>query len=187
MLGTGVQGKGVLALARELLESIDLDREFSPTMPELRQINGMGFAKAAKIVAMLEFGKRFWGAAGQHVRSPVEAYELVRHWADRKREVFLALTMNGAHEVLGVHTITSGLVNRTLVHPREFFADAITDRAVGVVAAHNHPSGCVNPSEEDDNITQNLAEASSILGITLVDHIIFSETGFYSYHQSGKL
>jgi DNA repair protein RadC len=87
--------------------------------------------------------------------------------------------------VLGNRTITVGLLNHSLVHPREVFADAITDRAASVICVHNHPSGSLEPSSQDIAITQQLKEAGALVGIPLIDHIIVSRAGHLSMRERG--
>jgi DNA repair protein RadC len=135
---------------------------------------------------MLEFGRRKW-AVSQRIRQPADIYSLIRHYADRRQERFICLSLNGAHEVLAIRIVTVGLVNRTIVHPREVFADTILDRAASVIVAHNHPSGDLHPSGEDDEITSRLRAAAEILGLNFLDHLIFSEAAWFSYRQSGRL
>ncbi|GHV09849.1 DNA repair protein RadC [Spirochaetia bacterium] len=186
LLNTGIKGKNVTVLARELLERLDQDKAIPP-VDELARIGGMGESKASAVVAMLEFGRRRWGSTGQRIRHPSDIYSIIRHHADRKQERFLCLSLNGAHEVLEVRIITTGLVNRTIVHPREVLADAVTDRAAAVIVAHNHPSGKLTPSPEDDEITSRLKSAADILGIHFLDHLIFTAAVWFSYRQSGRL
>jgi DNA repair protein RadC len=112
---------------------------------------------------------------------------LIRHFADRKQEHFLRVTINGANEVLNVRVISIGLLDRTPVHPREVFADAITDRASGIILAHNHPEGGVEPSEADADVTRRIKQAGEIVGIHLLDHIIFNPTTYFSFLEAGKL
>ncbi|ADY14174.1 JAB domain-containing protein [Sphaerochaeta globosa] len=95
-------------------------------------------------------------------------------------EHFFSITLNGAHQVVDVHAITKGLVNRTLVHPREVFRPVILDNATAIVIAHNHPSGNLEPSMEDKDITMRLRQAGDILGIKVLDHLIFSPNGYHS-------
>jgi DNA repair protein RadC len=185
LLNTGIKGKQVCELARELLELLDKNREIPP-IAELSQLSGMGDSKACAIAAMLEFGRRRWGSTGSRVKYPEEIYALVRHYADRKQERFISISLNGAHEVLAVRVVTIGLVNRTIVHPREVFADLIQDRAAAFAVAHNHPSGQLSPSAEDNEITSRLLKASAILGLHFLDHIIFSETAWWSCRQNGQ-
>ncbi|MCL1931644.1 MAG: DNA repair protein RadC [Treponema sp.] len=186
LLNTGIKGKNVSELARDLLGLLDRSREIPP-ITELSKLAGMGDTKACAVAAMLEFGRRHWGATGSTVKYPEEIFSLVRHNADRKQERFISLSLNGAHEVLAVRVVTVGLVNRTIVHPREVFADLIQDRAAAFAVAHNHPSGKITPSPEDDEITSRLLRASEILGLHFLDHIIFSETAWWSYRQNGRL
>ena len=186
LLNTGIKGKNVSELANDLLGLLDRNRDIPP-VAELSKLAGMGNTKACAVVAMLEFGRRHWGATGSVVKYPEEIFSLVRHNADRKQERFISLSLNGAHEVLAVRVVTIGLVNRTIVHPREVFADLIQDRAAAFAVAHNHPSGKITPSPEDDEITSRLLRASEILGLHFLDHIIFSDTAWWSYRQNGRL
>ncbi|MDR1420624.1 MAG: DNA repair protein RadC [Treponema sp.] len=186
LLNTGTRGKNVVRLAADLLKRLDGNRNI-PTMGELTRLTGLGKSKAGAVIAMLEFGRRRWGTAGIKIKRPEDIYALVRHYADRKQERFLCISFNGAHEVLAVRVITIGLVNRTIIHPREVYAEAITDHAVAVAVAHNHPSGQLVPSQEDDEVTSRLKAAGVILGINFLDHIIFSHVSYFSYRQDGRM
>jgi DNA repair protein RadC len=186
LLNTGIKGKNVSELAGDLLNLLDQSNEIPP-VEEISRLSGMGRSKACAVAAMPEFGRRRWGNSGVSVKQPEDIFLLVRHHADRKQERFLSLSLNGAHEVMSVRVVTVGLVNRTIVHPREVFADLIQDRAAAFVVAHNHPSGRLTPSPEDDEITNRLLKASEILGLHFLDHLIFSETAWWSYRQSGRL
>ena len=183
LINTGIKGRNVTEMAADLLKLLDQNREIPPVQ-ELSKLSGMGNSKACAVAAMLEFGKRRWGATGSTIKYPEEIFSLVRHNADRKQERFISLSLNGAHEILAVRVVTIGLVNRTIVHPREVFADLIQDRAAAFAVAHNHPSGRLTPSPEDDEITERLLKASEILGLHFLDHLIFSETAWWSYRHS---
>jgi len=183
VLVSGIQGKNVSVLAEELLAKLDSEKNI-PTVKELCRLTGLGESKACAVAAMLEFGRRKW-ASGQRIRHPSDIYNLIRHHADRRQERLLCLSLNGANEVLAVRIVTIGLVNRTIVHPREVFADPILDRASAIIVAHNHPSGNLRPSEEDFQITFKLKKAADILGIHFLDHLIFSELGYFSFKKEG--
>jgi DNA repair protein RadC len=185
-LNTGIRGKNVSALAKELLEMINRSKGILP-VKEFSRLSGVGVAKACAVAAMLEFGRRRWGASGTRIRHPGDIHGVLRYHADRKQERFLCLSLNGAHEIIAVRIVSLGLVNRTIVHPREVFADPIIDRAAAVIVAHNHPSGNVEPSEEDDAITGRLKASAEILGLNFLDHLIFTETAWFSYRQSGRM
>jgi DNA repair protein RadC len=186
VLNTGIRGKDVIALAGELLELLDRHKGI-PAIQDLSALGGMGQSKACAVAAMLEFGRRRWGLTGTRVRQPQDIYALLQHHADRKQERFLCLSLNGAHEVLALRIVSIGLLNRTIVHPREVFADPIIDRAAAVIVAHNHPSGHLKPSPEDDEITVRLMAAAELLGLNFLDHLIFSAAAWYSYRQSGRM
>jgi DNA repair protein RadC len=186
LLNTGIRGKNVVTLAGELQELLDRHKEI-PSIQDLSALDGMGVSKACAVAAMLEFGRRRWGAAGTRIRRPQDIYAILRHHADRKQERFLCLSLNGAHEVLALRIVSIGLVNRTIVHPREVFADPIIDRAAAVIVAHNHPSGQLKPSPEDDEITARLMAAADLLGLHFLDHLIFTDTAWYSYRQDERI
>jgi DNA repair protein RadC len=186
LLNTGIKGKNVSVLAAELLKRLETNKGI-PSVKELVRVTGLGKAKAGVIVAMLEYGRRNWGMTGSKIKHPSDVFAIVRHYANRKQERFICLSLNSAHEVLAVRIITIGLVNRTLIHPREVFADPLSDRATGICVCHNHPSGELKPSGEDDEVTMSLEKAAAVLGIRFLDHIIFSETGYYSYRQADRL
>lgn len=109
-----------------------------------------------------------------------------RHFR-RKQEYFLVFTLNGAGEVLHKRIVTIGLLNHSLVHPREVFADAIADRAASVILVHNHPSGTLEPSSQDVAITRQLVEAGTLLGIQVLDHIIVARDGFVTMKGRGLM
>ena len=117
---------------------------------------------------------------------PDEVYQLVKRYANKKQEQLILLTLNGAHNVISVSIISIGLVNKTIVHPREIFCKAISDRAEGIIICHNHPSGQIIPSEEDKEVTRTIYKAGKIIGIPLLDHIIFSRNGFISQREEGN-
>ncbi|MDR0404046.1 MAG: DNA repair protein RadC [Treponema sp.] len=186
LLNTGIQGKNVTVLAAELVDLLDRGKTV-PSAKELAGLSGLGEAKACAITAMLEFGRRRWGRHGVCVRTPEDVFSLIRHYGDRRQERFICISLNGAHEALAIRVVTVGLVNRTIVHPREVFSDPLQDRASAVCVAHNHPSGKLVPSEEDDEITFRLREAAGILGLNFLDHLIFSSEDFFSYSRSGLI
>ncbi|MDR3130702.1 MAG: DNA repair protein RadC [Treponema sp.] len=183
VLNSGIKGKSVCALAAELLDILELDKKI-PSIKELRRLAGLGESKVCSILAMLEFGRRRWGPFGVKISRPEDIYTLVRHYADRRQERFISVSLNGAHEVLAVRVVTMGLVNKTLIHPREVFSDVIADRGCGICVCHNHPSGETFPSQEDNEVTAALVKAARILGIKFLDHLVFSEKSYFSYRDS---
>jgi DNA repair protein RadC len=186
LVGSGTKHANVLKVAERLLNVLDQDGSCI-TVDGLRAVEGVGPAKATLVVAALEFVRRRIRPRNMKISFPPDVYPLIRHIADRRREHFLCISLNGANEVIAVRTVSVGLVNRALVHPREVFADPITDRASAVIVAHNHPSGNLVPSQDDLAITRQLKEAGHTLGIKLLDHLIFNHEGYHSLLEKGQL
>ncbi|MBN1664818.1 MAG: DNA repair protein RadC [Deltaproteobacteria bacterium] len=186
LLGSGTKTHDVMTLSSRILKVLD-KTSANPTLKELQAIEGVGPAKATLIAAAFEFARRRIRPEGLKISFPPDVLPLIRHMADRKQEHFLCVSLNGANEVIATRTVSVGLVNKTQVHPREVFADPITDRASAVIVAHNHPTGNLTPSKDDVEITKELKRAGETLGIKLLDHIIFSHKGYYSFLEKNEL
>ena len=117
--------------------------------------------------------------------TPDDAYNLIKRYGNAPKEQFLVITLNGAHEPISVYIAAIGLVNRAIIHPREVFIRAIQDMASAVVICHNHPSGSLKPSSEDGEVTIRMREAGNVIGIPVIDRIIFSKNGFFSMRKEG--
>ncbi len=142
--------------------------------------------KVKRIAAAFELARRRIRPEGLKITFPPDVLPLIRHYADRKQEHFLCLSLNGANEVITSRVVSVGLVNKTQVHPREVFVDPITDRAAAIIVAHNHPAGSVMPSPEDIEVTEQLKAAGETLGIRLLDHIIFNQKEYYSFLEKDE-
>lgn len=123
------------------------------------------------------------------IKNPSDCVALptIRRQSCAETERFTVLTLNGAHEVIRVHVVTKGLVNRTLAHPREVFRPAIKDNAVAIVVVHNHPSGNLIASDDDKELTKRLMDAGEIIGINVLDHVIVSRRGYLSMASAGLI
>lgn len=186
LLGKGTPGMDVMTLASKLARLID-EKGLKVTAEDLSQFEGVGDAKATLILAAIEFARRRIKPEGTRIETPADILPLVRHYADRKQEHFICATVNGANEVINIRVISIGPIDRTQVHPREVFADAVADRASGIIVAHNHPAGSLEPSSADAEITRQLKQAGEVVGITLLDHIIFNRSGYFSFLEAGQL
>ena len=124
---------------------------------------------------------------GSRISSPSDVFPFLRKYGAKRKELFIILLLNGSHEMMREEVISIGIANRTIVHPREIFFPAITHNAVAIIACHNHPSGKLDPSAEDIEITNRLKQASDILGIPLLDHFIISRKGYFSFLEHGLL
>jgi DNA repair protein RadC len=122
----------------------------------------------------------------KRIVSPEDVAKMFRKYSMKRQEYFLVATIIG-ERVVGTHVATIGIANRAIVHSREVFWWAIKDSATRVVVAHNHPSGRLEPSPEDDDITSNLFAAGKIVGITLLDHLIIYGDGYFSYRKAGRI
>ncbi|NNG00793.1 MAG: DNA repair protein RadC [Desulfobacteraceae bacterium] len=186
LLNSGNKSADVMTLAGRLLKAVD-HAGTEVKIDTLTGIDGIGPAKAATITAALEFARRRIRPEGMKIKMPTDVLPLIQHLNDRKQEHFICVSLNGANEVNAVRTVSVGLVNKTQVHPREVFADPITDRATAVIVAHNHPSGSLAPSDDDVAVTRRLTAAGETLGIAVLDHIIFNRRGYYSFSESNRL
>jgi DNA repair protein RadC len=186
ILGKGTQKDDVLSLSQKIVTIIDA-KGLNFTAKDLMDLDGIGEAKATAVSAAFEFVRRRIKPEGLKIKFPADILPLIQHYGDRKQEHFLSVSVNGANEVMSVRVVSMGLVNKAPVHPREVFADIIAERASAVIVAHNHPSGDLTPSAEDMKITKQLKEAAAILGLTVLDHIIFSAKGYYSFAEHNEL
>ncbi len=186
LLGSGVQGKDVRKLAKEIVAL--MDKEFETlTLKRLCEIHGLGVAKASQILASIELSKRYLLTSSQRITSAEEVYAVLKRFATKQQEHFLSITLDGASHIINTRTVFIGTLNQSMVHPREVFADAIADRAAGIIIAHNHPSGTLEASRADIQITRRLQEVSKLVGIELLDHVILAKGGFYSFSEEGLL
>lgn len=186
IIGSGMQGRDVFAVSKDILKLAQTDFN-SITIKKLIDIQGVGIAKAAQIMASIEFAKRLLIKDEIKITSSDDILKMTEDLKNKKQEYFITITLDGAHNLIQKRIVFIGTLNQTLVHPREVFADAITDRAADIVLVHNHPSGSLKPSKEDLAITKKLEEAGKIVGINVMEHIIISKTGYYSFQENNML
>lgn len=193
LLGSGVKGKSALHIAESLLNGVeqDLNRLACLNYRELMRIKGVGEAKAIALIAALELGRRkreaFPGAL-PHIACSRDAYEnLSPMLTNLSQEEFWVLLLNRANKVLAKSRISMGGLSGTLVDPKLVFKTALENKASALVLAHNHPSGNPKPSEADLKLTIKIKNAADLLDITVLDHLIFTDTGYYSMADSGVL
>ena len=180
IIGSGNKQADVTKIARDLQKLLqDKGREL--TFDDLLSIGSLGPAKSTQIMAGFELWRRRFESSEQPViDSPDKAADQLSDIRDKKQEYFVCLTLDGANRLISKRIITIGTLTSSLVHPREVFAEAISDRAASIIVAHNHPSGNLQSSDADIQVTERLKEAGVLLGINLVDHIIVTSKGFVS-------
>jgi DNA repair protein RadC len=185
LLGSGNAQMDVMAMARTFVRHVD-GKGLDVTIDDLK-MPGVGTAKAAKILAAIEFVRRRIKPSETKILETRDILPLVRHFAFQRREHVVAITINGANEVMGMHTVAIGSLDKAPLDPREVFSQAIAEKASGVILAHNHPEGGIQPSEADVEATARIKDASAIVGVPLLDHVIFNRTDYFSFVENGML
>lgn len=186
ILGMGTAGIDVRTMARQVVGLIQEHRE-GLILDHLISVPGMGLAKGAQILSAFELARRHLLKETVKIECAEDLLPLLADITTRSQEHFICISLNGANEVIEQRTVTVGLLDRSQVHPREVFADVIADRAAAVIFAHNHPSGDLQPSEADFKTQDQLVQAAKILGIRVLDHVIVSKKGYYSFQEAGRL
>ena len=201
LLRTGIQGKGVLQMADELLhlkinDSGDAGFDgiaglLHATADDLKRVKGLGPAKRAEIVAVLELARR---AMAQQLseRAAFDSPEAVKHYLQlhlsaKKHEVFAVLFLDAQHRLLGLEELFRGTLTQTSVYPREVVLRALHHHAAAVVLAHNHPSGSVEPSRADEALTQTLKAALGLIDVRVLDHVIVGAGQALSMAERGLM
>src|SRR3990170_4819475 len=150
-------------------------------------ILGIGLAKGAQILSAFELARRHLLKDTVRISVAQDVLPLVADIAGRQQEYFLCISLNGANEVIEKRVVTIGLLDKSPVHPQEVFADVIADREAAVIFAHNHPSGELQPSDADLRLHEQLTEAGKILGLRVLDHVIVTRKGHYSFQEAGLI
>ncbi len=186
ILGTGNRQTPVEKLAEQVLNVLDTSPE-DRRIENLMNISGIGKSQSLKIAAAVELGRRKTHHLGKIINQPQDIIPFVQNYTMESREHFCCVTISGAKEIMNIRVISIGTISRALIHPRELFADAITDRASGIICVHNHPFGFCQPSQADIDSTEAIRKASEIIGISLIDHIIITKNDYFSFREHGLL
>ena len=188
LLGSGIRGKNVRQLSQQIIKKFG-NGFLDVAVDDLKTIDGIGEAKALQIVAAISLVKRYYEDI--HGREVVigslrDVISQTTGLRDRKKEHLVCLYLNARNVLLKKETVSVGLVDKTLVHPREVFQPATEINASGVILVHNHPSGDPSPSTKDFEIVRKIAHAGEIMGIPVIDFVVISDTGEYSFHGELK-
>ncbi|TSC94292.1 MAG: DNA repair protein RadC [Candidatus Berkelbacteria bacterium Athens1014_28] len=185
LLGSGIAGKNVIEVAKQILSKFSKKKLLGLSFNQLKQIKGVGPAKACQILAAFELSKRVLKVDDSNtlttIQTPKDIIAQVSYLKNHKKENFVVLYLNTRNQLINKETISIGSLNANIVHPREVFEPAISGFASSVAFVHNHPSGDPEPSEDDKKITKQLVEAGKILGIEVLDHIIIGQESFVSF------
>jgi DNA repair protein RadC len=194
IIGKGIKRKSALDLAHELLTHVgSLKRLSQKHASEFRHlgISGLGMTKIITILAALEMGKRSLSKKNDPsilFKSPQDVYEYYFPLiASLRHEVFKVAAVDGKNGLIRDTTISKGILDASLVHPREVFRFALNENSSALFMVHNHPSGILKPSEDDLRITERLRSAGELMGVRIIDHIIITEKDYYSFSQHNLL
>lgn len=180
IIGSGNAQADVTKIARDVQKLLK-EKGSELTYEDLLAVKSLGPAKATNIMAGFELWRRQFEVSERPIiDSPEKAIEQLIDIRDKKQEYFVCLTLDGANRLIAKRIITIGTLTASLVHPREVFAEAITDRAASIIVAHNHPSGSLTPSTSDLEVTERLRTSAKLLGVNLNDHLIVTNAGFAS-------
>ena len=186
VVGSGSGGSPASAVAERVLALADgsLPRLATFDVSHLERVSGVGTAKAARLLAALELGRRAAAThveAGEHIRGPADVFaRMGPRLRDRPQEEFHALMLNSRHRVIREILVTRGILDSALIHPREVFRPAVGEGAAAVILVHNHPSGDPTPSAEDRAVTRQLAAAGRAVGIPVLDHVVIGSGAYAS-------
>jgi DNA repair protein RadC len=193
VLGAGGSAGSALAVAQALLAHVDgsLRRLAMQPVGALTTVHGVGGARAACVHAVLEIGRRLAAEArdeGAPLRSPRDVYRaFAPRLEDLPVEEFHVAVLDAQHRLERDVLVTRGILNSSLVHPREVFREAIAERAAAIILVHNHPSGDPTPSADDRMVTEQLAAAGRLLDIPVHDHVIVGRGRYTSFAETGLL
>ena len=186
LLRTGKKNLSVKDLSISLLDKINgIEGLKTLRLPTLTKISGIGETKAITLLAAIELGKRVKEKELPktiQIRETKDVYEYYHSYFDGEtQEKFYVLFLDNKNRVIAGKTIFLGTSNQSLVHPRDIFKEAILNSALKILCIHNHPSGDVTPSREDEMITKRLEECGTLLGIPLLDHVILGNNSYFSF------
>jgi DNA repair protein RadC len=186
MIRTGVKGKNVIELSETIIANLGNEKLLDATFESLLRIGGIDRGKASVIVAAFELARRLMNKEEtklSSISSPEDVFDQCADIRNLKKEHFVGLYLDARNRLLHKETISVGIVNASIVHPREVFEPALIHHAVAIIVVHNHPSGTLDPSREDILITRKLVGSGELLGIEVADHIIVGQRGYLSMKE----
>jgi DNA repair protein RadC len=184
LLRTGIKGLNAIQLGRKIEDVITSKGFENLTLNDLINIKGLGKAKAAEILACFEIGKRFLLKKNRHIMyKPKDVWNALTDIRSSKKEQFVVFFLDAKNEEIIREIISIGTLTASLVHPREVFEPAIKRNAASIILAHNHPSGNLDPSDADIEVTEKLIQGGKLLGISVIDHVIVTAQGYQSIKE----
>ncbi|WP_407430491.1 DNA repair protein RadC [Arcticibacter sp.] len=193
LIGSGSRSETAVELSRRILASLenDLEKLGKLSVSELSKFKGIGEAKAISIIAALELGRRRRESSTSRpdqISSSRDVYELLkRQFSDLNHEEFWIVLLNRSNKVLSRHLISKGGQAGTIADPKIIFQTALENHSASIILGHNHPSGNVKPSQADLQLTRKLKDAGDLLDISVLDHLIFTDSGYLSFADEGLM
>jgi len=185
ILGSGRKGENAIILAKKLLKKFPNNQLSAVSINQLINTSGIGRTKACQMVACFELGKRLLkNKKSQLIMTPKDVWIELKDIRDNKKEHFVVFYLDSRNQLIKKEIVSIGTLNSNLAHPREVFEPAIKNLAGQIIISHNHPSGENQPSDEDAQLTKRLIEAGKILGIEIIDHVIVTSNGYFSFQEN---
>ncbi len=184
LLRTGTPKENVLSMAQKFTKLFPLQKLPEVTHNDLVQIQGLGKVKAIELSAVIELGRRIFGKENltqTFITTSQDALAQVSGLSGKKQEYLIVLYLNARHELLQKETVGIGSLNAAIIEPKEILHHALIKPCAEMIILHNHPSGSPDPSDADIQFTKRLQEAGKIMGINLLDHLIVTKTGYFSF------
>jgi len=189
LLGTGTKSQNAIMVGQSLVRRFSLEQLTNSTLDQLAKIPGIGKSKAARILAALELGERIFKPSSLQktfIHSTKDILSHLKSIAEKRQEYLLVFYLNARHELLQKETVGQGSLNSMLITPKEIFSPALLTPCASIIVAHNHPSGDPAPSVDDIQFTTKIHEAGELMGIPLIDHIIVSQSGYFSFRENKR-
>lgn len=193
ILKTGTKDNSVKVLANSLLTTLNNISDLqNRNYRQLLKMKGIGPSKACVLLATIELGKRINSKYNSIQNIKVDNPSVIFDYycyllKDKKQECFYAIYLDNQKKVISDKLLFKGTINKSLIHPQNIFKEAYLLDASAIICMHNHPSGNVNPSIEDINVTKQLVEIGNLFGIKVIDHIIVGDDKYYSFFESGEI
>lgn len=192
LIGSGTRGESAVDVCKTILKNSynNLNELGKLSIADLKKYKGIGEAKAITIVAALELAKRRRTAEvreKEKISGSKDVYEYFHHLSDLRNEEFWVMFLNRANKIISSQKISQGGITGTVADIRVILKNALDNFATGIVLCHNHPSGNLKPSSEDKELTQKVKQTAKLLDITVLDHIIVSDAGYFSFADEGIL
>lgn len=189
LLGTGSARQNAISLSSMLLKRFPLQKLAHTPVEELVRFQGVGHAKASRIIAALELGSRIYAPASITqivIRSTPDVVSQMRDIVEKRQEYLLVFYLNARYELIQREIVGQGSLNHMMITAKEIFSPALMIPCASIIVAHNHPSGDPNPSDDDIAFTTRIHEAGEVMGIPMLDHVIVGKSGYFSFRENKR-